>query len=170
MGWWPCHSDTIVVGNRGLVRFSIHEPFNEASLLVGTNYFWHYDECEPCGRYETRHICKSLTIFEGYFTCDAPWNEHTRQFDPEKPIITSWKDWLAIFANVPGEIWDEYGKQHEIDDFIAKVESTIPEQRRRQYDWLLDNNDHRYPHKFGVEPDGNWIDEDGFSWSGREFS
>lgn len=124
---------------------------------MGANYYHRFGHCDCCGRYDERHICKSLVMFQGYRP-DPDWPE-----DPT-PTLVTWEGWkLALRAD--GTVWDEYGREHDVESFIADVEATKPEYRRRQYDWVQEN---RYG--YGRDADSDWLDPDGFSFCNREFS
>lgn len=136
---------------------------------MGTNYHWRHNICDHCGRYDDWHICRSTTSFRGHFADEWPWNEAKRKFDPPKVLVASWAVWKMLLRH-DGEVWDEYGVQRDVEEFIADVEKVKPEQRRRQYDWVRD-------HPIGLDrpldqvvPGGTWLDEDGFSFYGGEFS
>src|SRR5690349_1926872 len=97
---------------------------------MGTNYYARKDACEHCGRGdEDIHICKSLVMFRGYGPGD-PLGE-----------IKSWADWRAVLEQGELRIFDEYGQEHSVAAFIADVEATAPEARRRQYDWMVAHSD-----------------------------
>lgn len=137
---------------------------------MGTNYFWRHNLCDCCGRYDEWHICKSMTSFQAYFACPE-WNETARQYDPEMPLVVSWAKWKVLLRS-GGQVWDEYACQHDVEEFISDVEAVSPERRRRQYDWVRE-----HPIGYGranlidkVVPGGEWLDADGFSFYGGEFS
>lgn len=133
---------------------------------MGTNYYWHYNICDCCGREDIKHICKSHNKFQGYFT-DSEWNDETNQYDSPKPEIVSWQDWKNTLLNTPGQIWNEYNDHVKVDEFIKEVEAVPMESRRRQYDWMKDHGRLEQHHP-GHEND--WLDKDGFSFSSVEFS
>jgi hypothetical protein len=128
-------------------------------IKVGTNYYHRSRICECCGRYDERHICKSLVLFQGYRP-DPRWPDD----DYDGPLITSWAHWKAAIL-AEGEVWDEYGTKWDVDRFIADVEATDPDRRRRQYDWVQDDRYHRW-----TTGDRYWLDGDGFSFCDLEFS
>lgn len=121
---------------------------------MGTNYYHRFNHCDCCGRYDERHIGKNLTMFQGY---------RPDPYFPEEftgPEITAWAQWKEVLRT-EGEIWDEHGRQWDIDEFIAQVERTEKSTRRRQYDSIVDHYvDHRM----------DWIDADGFSFHEGEFT
>lgn len=136
---------------------------------MGTNYYWRHNICTCCGRYDEWHICKSLISFEGHFG-EPVWDEADLRFNSAPPLVTSWEEWKGLIRK-DGEVWDEYGVQHDVEEFIPRVEATDPAARRRQYDWCA-----AHPERLGdirVGPVGErsyWLDADGFSFYGGEFS
>lgn len=123
---------------------------------MGTNYDALPPACEnPCKhcRIDGVHIGKSLTMFQGYES--SPWG----------PVL-SWEDWKAVLRRPGVRIVDEYGHGHDVEEFIAKVEATEPESRRRQYDWMVK---HASWAVTGTDP-ADWLDADGFSFSREHFS
>lgn len=114
---------------------------------MGTNYYAHW---RPPGA-ETftlrLHICKSHRMFNG-------------------SVFPSWQAWKTFLEhNVAGTervtIVDEYNAEILLSEFVARVEATAPDLRRRQYDWLVRND---YPTHL------DWLDDDGFSFHDGEFS
>lgn len=128
---------------------------------MGTNYYWVAPPCEHCGRSDDRlHICKTYTMFHGTFDEDAAGEPIP------KPV--SWQQWKEHLRTAEGRIVDEYGREHDVEDFIAEVEATSPEARRWQYDWVASHP--RHGHVIGnIEPGADWLDEDGFSFYGASF-
>jgi hypothetical protein len=109
---------------------------------MGTNYYHHIDVCECCGRAgEVVHVGKS----------SAGWT-FTFQGTEE---IRSYQDWLdAMEADPASKILDEYGREISLEDFKAIVELKRDENRNHARDY----------------PDGSWLDPDGHSFSGHDFS
>lgn len=133
---------------------------------MGTNYYHRTNICECCDRYDETHICKSLTSFEAVIV----WGGEN---DCERIVtVGSWQQWKYRILE-GGQVWDEYGKMIPVATFVADVESVDPERRRWQYDWCVRNqglSGLRIPIVDCPTPDGEWLDADGFSFSGREFS
>jgi hypothetical protein len=122
---------------------------------MGANYYHRTNRCDCCGRFDERHICKSGTSFQGY---RPDWaNDST-------PLIVSWEEWKTALR-ADGEVWDEYGQRHDVEQFIADVEATEPERRRRQYDWMV-----QHARDYGLSMDRDWLDPDGFSFTLSEFT
>jgi hypothetical protein len=123
---------------------------------MGTNFYHHVNHCECCGRFDILHICKSMTLFQGYQPDPGIPNDPT-------PTLLSWQDWKTALR-AGGEIWDEYGNPHEVERFIGDVESTDPALRRRHFDWMV-----RYSRTYNIENE-DWHDADGFSFTAGEFT
>jgi hypothetical protein len=137
-------------------------------VAVGTNYYWRHNICFCCNRSDEWHICKSLISFEGHFS-EGEWDDAAKAW-PDIPVITSWRDWVTKLTS-GGEIWDEYSVQHDTEEFIARVEATDRAARRRQYDWCMNHPDRLGGIRVGsVGPRSYWLDADGFSFYGGEFS
>jgi hypothetical protein len=119
---------------------------------MGTNHYLHTNGCEHCGRYDELHIGKG-------------WGSILRGHPDREPPIRSWADWRRELAAPGAEVWDEYGQREpDIGLFIALVESKPPEARRRHHDLVRKN----YPDVYAKGLD--WLDPEGFSFYGGEFS
>jgi hypothetical protein len=124
---------------------------------MGTNYYVIKDKCECCKR-STReyHIGKSsggwAFSFQGY-----PWNK-----------LTSWKAWKSFLADQAIE--DEYGEPVPYFDFVSMVESyKAPGFRGDSGRVNLQQNDESRKQGW-FNPTYDWDDEDGYSFTRREFS
>jgi hypothetical protein len=124
---------------------------------MGTNYYVIKDKCECCKR-STReyHIGKSSSgwafSFQGY-----PWNK-----------LTSWKAWKSFLADQAIE--DEYGEPVSYFDFVSMVESyKAPGFCNENGRTNLQHNDEGRK-KGWFDPAIDWDDEDGYSFTKREFS
>lgn len=126
---------------------------------MGTNYYWHDQPCEHCGRYEDIHVGKSGFTWRGYqhrlFNEEHPdWG-----YDPQSPLgfpVLSVQDWRKVFTERPGQLFDEYGRQ--VDDPIKWLSEIKPPDVKRRAD--ID----RWERGMG------WYDEEGFYFIGQEFS
>ncbi len=126
---------------------------------MGTNYFAMVDVCGCCGRPRAElHICKSLRIFRGYRHVDFEVH-HTPELGDE---LLSWEQWKGALRAPSVQVRDEYGRDVDTERFIADVEAVPVERRRHHYDVMMSE----YPEHGGDE----WLDADGFSFCGREFS
>lgn len=134
---------------------------------MGTNFFWE----TPDG--EQYHIGKRSGAGGGL--CSFSLQGHR---DTDMPVDT-WAKWKQIILLPTSKVVDEYGHEHDPAAFIAEVESTTVENRRRQYDWIRDHQDDEMRGWYGVIPEGitppantgdEWLCPDGFSFNYREFS
>lgn len=82
-------------------------------------------------------------------------------------VITSWADWKKQLLS-GGEVWDEYDVKLDTESFIASVEATAPEDRRRQYATV--RGSYFSPNVGSASPGGDWLDAERFSFTGCEFS
>lgn len=124
---------------------------------MGTNYYVRSACCSTCGRYDEHHICKSLSSFEA-----------KRRWDDDLGVVIecgSWAEWRTFLRSNPVEVWDEYGRRHEVEDFIGQVEALPPESRCRQHGYMVRD----YPQEVsdGPQEGMSWLDPDGFSFSAR---
>ena len=129
---------------------------------MGTNYYHRTAICECCGRYDEQHICKSRTTFEGVVRYqDTPpyW----------VVVVDSWQAWKS-HIQAEGEVWDEYGEQWKVEDFIDAVEVTKPENRRRQWEWMVRHRPEDVVDAPLAADGKTWLDADGFSFYGGAFS
>ena len=133
---------------------------------MGTNYYWRHSICTCCQRYDEWHICKSLASFRAHFG-EEQWNAETLRYDLPPALVSSWAGWKELLRK-DGQVWDEYGDQHDVDRFISDVEAVPTEARRRQYDWVAANRPSS--HVGQVTQYGDWLDPDGYSFYGGEFS
>lgn len=124
---------------------------------MGTNYYVIKDKCECCKR-STReyHIGKSsggwAFSFQGY-----PWNK-----------LTSWKAWKEFLKDQAIE--NEYGDPVSYEDFVKMVESyKAPGFCNENGRVNLQHNDEG-KRKGWFNPETDWDDEDGYSFTTREFS
>lgn len=114
---------------------------------MGTNYYHHRDVCATCGRAGgVEHIGKS----------SAGW---TFSFHGTEEI-RSYEDWLSVLQG-GGEIRDEYGRIIDLETFASMVECK-QSASRRHYDFVKEHHP--------ALMDDEWLDEEGHSFSGVEFS
>lgn len=131
---------------------------------MGCNYYLVSKPCITCGSVsERKHIGKS----------SAGWQFHFRGYPPE---IVSFSDWVSEFGNLNKEIIDEHHRRISPQDFIdivyckkegmsfCNIISNIPmNAKEREY---LEHNKIDYEYQVL----GSWKDNEGFSFTGREFS
>lgn len=126
---------------------------------MGTNYYVAKDHCECCDRYdEEYHIGKSSMgwafTFQGY----------------PAVRLTSWKQWKEFLKGQM--IKDEYGDTMPYEEFVEMIETyksphhIYPDGRK--------NFSHNEQGKNGprpyFNPEYDWDDEDGYSFTSRQFS
>ncbi len=131
---------------------------------MGTNYYVATNICECCNRRDEMHIGKQswgwAFSFRGYRS----------EYD-EAPIIESWRDWKAYLRDK--QIVDEYGDPVNYDVFVDLVEGigspsyTNPENGHKNLSHNEAGKKDKYP---WFNPDHDWDDEFGYSFSDREFS
>jgi hypothetical protein len=78
-------------------------------------------------------------------------------------VIGSWQDWKRVLKR--GKIFDEYGKEHSYDYFVAMVEQTKKPGMLSHYD----ETQKHYRHHYNDFDGENWKDAEGYSFSATEF-
>jgi len=129
---------------------------------MGTNYYVASNHCECCDRYdEEYHIGKS----------SGGWAFSFHGYRAER--LVSWKQWKEFLKD--RIIMDEYRERIDYDWFVQYIEGQKSPDfvngsgRKNQ----LHNDEGRKPNKYGhtwFNPEYDWDDEDGYSFSEREFS
>jgi hypothetical protein len=126
---------------------------------MGTNYYVAKNKCDCCKRVDHEyHIGKSsygwAFSFQGY-----KWNN-----------LTSWKQWKEFLKNQ--QIIDEYGDDVSYEEFINMVETyKAPDFVREDgHVNLQHNNQGKIDKQPWFNPEYDWDDEDGYSFTSREFS
>ena len=127
---------------------------------MGTNYYVAKNLCECCDRYDREyHIGKSSMgwafTFQGY------------KYDN----LTTWKLWKEYLKDKT--IKDEYGDTISYEEFVEMVETYkspnyINSQNNRKN--LSHNESGRKDQYPWFNPEYDWDDEDGYSFTSREFS
>ena len=107
---------------------------------MGTNYYARYGTCSECGRGEEEHIGKSSVGWT--FSFHAPFG------------VKSWKDWQEYLQREGVTIANEYNDILSFDEFRSVVEDRGEG---------LSNHSIEYP-------DGNFLDDEGYSFSNCAFS
>ena len=128
---------------------------------MGTNYYVATNHCECCDRYdEEYHIGKS----------SMGWAFSFHGYPAER--LVSWAAWKEFLKDKI--IMDEYHERIDYDWFVNMIETYkapgyVNPQTGRKNQQRNDamKNDKYY---FGFDPDMEWDDEDGYSFSSREFS
>jgi hypothetical protein len=120
---------------------------------MGTNYYHRTNICECCNRYDETHIGKS----SGGWTFSFQGFKKAYE-DDETEEVLSYADWLNRLQS-GGKIFDEYGDEVSLDEFMALVEMKKGEKRNHTI--------YCRTHHPGLD---NWLDADGHSFSAGEFS
>ena len=129
---------------------------------MGTNYYWRYNICEHCGRYEEAHIGKSSAGWQ--FTLHGYRDNPLSLPDPEvdlKVKILSWKDWKQLLER-EGKIYNEYGAEVPLADLVANVEALERKGMQNHYDYC------QIHHESCLE--NMWKDPEGYCLWETEFS
>jgi hypothetical protein len=129
---------------------------------MGTNYYVAKDYCECCKRYEELHIGKSswgwAFSFRGYRNT---WDD---------PCVASWKEWKEYLKDK--SIVDECGERISYEEFVQMVEGPkapgfVREDGHRNLSHNEAGKKDKYP---WFNPEHDWDDDLGYSFSGRDFS
>lgn len=126
---------------------------------MGTNYYVASNLCECCNRYdEEYHIGKS----------SFGWAFSFRGYRSER--LVSWKQWKEFLKDKI--IMDEYRDRVNYDWFVQYIEgekspSFVRPTGKKN---LLHNEQGRTDKYPWFNPEYDWDDEDGYSFSSREFS
>ena len=130
---------------------------------MGTNYYVAKNVCECCKRYDEEfHIGKS----------SWGWAFSFRGFKYEK--LESWKDWKEYLSQPNVIIVDEYREFIPVDKFINMIETfkspnyVNPQTKHKNSSMFeaVKKTDGGYYYN----PEYDWEDEEGYSFSSREFS
>jgi hypothetical protein len=132
---------------------------------MGTNYYVAKNKCDCCNRYDKEyHIGKSSSgwafTFQGY------------KYDN----LTSWKLWKeylwqAIYTE-GHRIVNEYGEFVDYDDFVKMIETVkspnyVHEDGHKN---SIHNEEGKKDKVPWFNPEYDWNDDDGYSFTSREFS
>jgi hypothetical protein len=126
---------------------------------MGTNYYVAKNRCECCKRYdEEYHIGKSSLgwsfTFQGY-----PYMK-----------LTSWKMWKEFLKDQL--IYDEYREPMSYEEFVHMIEtykspSYVSDRGHKNLSHNQAGKTDKYP---WFNPERDWDDEDGYSFTTTEFS
>lgn len=126
---------------------------------MGTNYYVAKNHCDCCNRYdEEYHIGKS----------SGGWAFSFQGYPAER--LTSWKAWKEFLKNQT--IMDEYGDRINYESFVVMIETYkspnyVNENGRKNLQHNEVGKKDKYP---WFNPDYDWDDDDGYSFTTREFS
>ncbi len=98
-----------------------------------TNYYLRYDICEKCNRYEELHIGKSSAGWKFLF-------HSIKKEDLTTDLVTydQWVDFLKITTENEGaKIFNEYGEEILLENFIKIVEMKQGEKEKDPSKWNL---------------------------------
>ena len=125
---------------------------------MGTNYYVAKNLCECCNRYDQEyHIGKS----------SGGWAFSFRGYPAER--LTSWRAWKLFLRDQI--IMDEYGERKDYTWFVNMVETYkspgwIDELGRKN---LQHNEEGKQGPRPYFNPDRDWDDPDGYSFTTTEF-
>jgi hypothetical protein len=126
---------------------------------MGTNYYVAKNLCECCNRYdEEYHIGKAswgwAFAFQGY-----PYEK-----------LTSWKQWKEFLKDKI--IKDEYGDRIDYDWLVLMIEKekSPGSVRADGHKNLSHNEEGKSGDRPYFNPEYDWDDEDGYSFTSRHFS
>lgn len=131
---------------------------------MGTNYYVATNHCECCTRSDTLHIGKSSWgwsfSFRGY----------RGEYSDAEHELTSWPQWKEYL--IDKMIIDEYSEPISYADFVAYVEGPksphyVNENGKKNLSHNEAGKKDKYP---WFNPEHDWDDEFGYSFSDREFS
>jgi len=123
---------------------------------MGTNYYHRTNICEHCDRYDESHIGKSSGGWTFGFHGER---EQNPDYNPLGQVIASFTDWKERLKK--GKIFDEYGDEISLEDFVKLVES----KRDAKY-----NHTEYCKTEYSSRADMNWLDDEGNSFAEGEFS
>jgi len=115
-----------------------------------TNYYLWAGICRCCGRPEKiYHIGLSAVgwqfLFQAYNFSEG-----------ESPHIHNIEDWKALLFNKNYKIYDEYEHEHPIEEFWGFIQNKQKEGRSHVLE-------------YGIRDD-EWVDDQGYNFSLRDFS
>lgn len=136
---------------------------------MGTNYYWDFQACDRCGlSVDPVHICKNLSTWDS----KIEWDEESGCYLPTITGVEHWRIWMQVTS--AGGVVTEYGEHISTDEFWARVAEVPMEARRRSYDWCFTPEALRYDRTPRVSDvpakDKYWLDHEGFTFYGGEFS
>lgn len=149
---------------------------------MGTNYYFKPSE-KPLNDFKEIHIGKSSAgwefCFQAYKIDNNPVAVEINNsglylsVTPPALYIRSYKDWIRLLNENKGEIVDEYGETISLEEFTSMVSSLAPGKTGYNGVTLLNHYDEilRKQNMYGpVDPELDWKDSEGFSFSLRAFS
>lgn len=128
---------------------------------MGTNYYYRYKNCECCNRYVELHIGKSSIGWT--FSFHAIREGEIENMPSLK--IESYKDWLKLYDDINGEIYNEYGEIISIKQFKELVKNKMKE--KLTHTIYCQNSKNTYDKIYANE--NYFLDSEGHSFSYGEF-
>jgi len=143
---------------------------------MSTNYYLIYNECKCCNRSDSVHLGKSSGGWKFTFKTieDFPLDkvdlalqiaEHKQSID-----IKSWKSLKEFLQKYvvdfkTARIEDEYSANISFEEFLDLVHSKQANDNNKSHYWEIKNDS-----RWTFEPENELIDEEGYSFSRRDFS
>lgn len=140
---------------------------------MGTNYYIRYNICSCCNRSDEVHIGKSSMGWQFTFHSVDDYDIKMSSFDAKNMlaeddshlIIKNFQDWRKfiekyVIEQGTAKIYNEYGEEESAQEFFSLVESKRDGKNHAEYI----NNDYTYMDH------GDYVDEEGYSFSPGEFS
>lgn len=95
------------------------------------HFYYRYNICKQCGRYDEIHLGMSENgwqfLFQGYYG---------DQWKPQLEEIKSWDNWAEFMAKHPGRIFNEFNNHISLETFLTSI-SYSKGQKARKY--ILDH-------------------------------
>jgi len=88
---------------------------------MGTNYYWRYNICDKCNRYDELHIGKSSFgwAFSLHVYPEQKWA------DDDYIVIENLEDWKEKFTTEGSKIFDEYNREVSKDEVLDTITNRI---------------------------------------------
>jgi hypothetical protein len=142
---------------------------------MGTNYYLQYQnpKTKRCRDY---HICKLsygwVPSFQGYNRDYVYFN-----MEEDMPNLMSWRQWKLYLMKVLSQgslIFNEYDEQFTFEEFKEIIEKYMARAKNQNWDnhaQIILNEPQRFHLESSEEDKKNyWIDDEGYSFSLKEFS
>ncbi len=123
---------------------------------MGTNYYHRTNICPHCDRHDKHHIGKS----SGGWTFSFHGEKENPEWNSLKGVVASFTDWKERLKE--GKIFDEYGKEVSLEDFLQLVEAKRDEKNNHTTYCKIHHAQHAVK--------GCWLDDEGNSFSDGAFS
>lgn len=129
---------------------------------MGTNYFFRFNDCRTCTRFDEAHVGKSGNTWQAYDHKLMDEKHPEWGYEVRSPFgfpIRNLADWRRVFTEVPGELWNEYGE--EIDDPVKWLDEQKPFDMNRDWarEWVEDD----------IREGRGWMDDKGYRFIKGDF-